>query len=126
MTRYAAEGLAAEIGYEAPVLDDWPDANRFMVTVRYRQRAMTVPFYTGSGWSREPALDDVMECLCSDAIAIINTGCFEEWADELGFDDDSRKAEAMYRQARHQTEELRRVLGDDFERIVLSGRRSAR
>ena len=85
---------------------------------------MTVPFYTGPGWSREPDLDDVMECLCSDAVGVINATCFEEWADDLGFDSDSRRAEATYRQVQRQTEELRRLLGDDFERIVLSDRRS--
>lgn len=111
MTRYANDGLSAEVNYGAPFRDDWRDANPYTITIRYQRRAMTVPFYTGPGWSREPELEDALECFCADALGVINASCFEEWADELGFDGDSRGAEATYRQVQHQTEELRRLLG---------------
>ncbi len=124
MNLYEDDGLSADIDYGAPSREDWPDANRYTVTIRYQRRAMTVPFYTGSGWSREPNLDDVMECLRSDAAGVVNTDCFEEWAAELSFNGDSRRAEATYRQVQRQTEELRQLLGDDFERIILADRRS--
>lgn len=124
MTGYEDDGLSADIHHGAPFHDDWPDANPYTITIHYQRRAMTVPFYTGPAWSREPDLDDVMECLRSDAAGVINASCFEEWADDLGFDSDSRRAEATYRQVQRQTEELRRLLGDDFERIVLADPRS--
>jgi hypothetical protein len=117
------DGLSAEINYGAPILEDWPDANRYTVTIRYQQRAMTVPFYTAPAWGREPELGDVMDCLRSDAVGVMNVSCFEEWADELGFDSDSRRAETTYGQVRRQTEELRQLLGDDFDEIVFSNGR---
>src|SRR5262245_4282986 len=123
MSRYM-DGLTVEISYGAPVRDDWPDAHPYTVTLRYQQRAMTVPFYTGPAWSREPELDDVMECLRADALGVINASGFEDWADELGFDSGSRKAKRTYQQVQRQTEELRQLLGDDFEQIIRSERRS--
>ena len=120
MSRHEDDGLTAEISYGAPFQDDWPDAHPYTVTLHYQQRAMTVPFYTGPAWDREPKLDDVMECLRSDALGVINTSSFEDWADELGFDTDSRRAERTYRQVQRQTDELRQLLGDDFEQIILT------
>jgi hypothetical protein len=122
MSRYAHDDLTAEVKYGAPYRADWPDAHPYTVTLRYHRRRMTVPFYTGPGWNREPDVEDVMECLRSDASSVVNTAGFEEWAEELGLDPDSRRAESVYRQARRQTEELRELLGDDFERIVFPGR----
>lgn len=44
-----------------------------------------------------PKLKDVMYCLCSDA-QVLNSGGFEDWANEYGYDTDSRKAEDTYRE----------------------------
>jgi hypothetical protein len=43
-----------------------------------------------------PALGDVLQSLASDASALDEPG-FEAWADSLGYDRDSRKAEEIYR-----------------------------
>ncbi len=122
MTRAVDGGLTAEISYGAPFRDDWPDAHPYTVTLRYQQRAMTVPFYAGPAWSREPELDDVMDCLCSDALCVINTSSFEDWANELGFDSESRRAERTYQQVQQQTQDLRQLLGDDFEQTIRTER----
>lgn len=41
-----------------------------------------------------PKLDDVLYCLVNDAEAL--DMCFEDWADNYGFDTDSKKAEKIY------------------------------
>ncbi len=44
---------------------------------------------------------------------------FEEWANEMGYDSDSRKSERIYRAVSEQTGRLREFLGfDEFTRSV--------
>jgi hypothetical protein len=45
----------------------------------------------------EPVLADVLYCLVSDAQSVTYASGFEDWAADMGYDDDSRKAEAAYR-----------------------------
>lgn len=46
--------------------------------------------------SSGPKGEEVLCCLCIDAIGVAQTS-FEEWAAEFGYDSDSRKAESIYR-----------------------------
>lgn len=59
----------------------------------------------------EPTLVDVLSSLLQDASAL-NEGSFEEWARNLGYDPDSRSAEAIWRACVEVGLKLRRVLGD--------------
>lgn len=45
-----------------------------------------------------PQLDDVLRSLLMDGEAFFNAQSFEGWADDFGYDKDSRKAEAIYRE----------------------------
>jgi hypothetical protein len=62
--------------------------------------------------AQEPELDDVMCCLVLDA-DVIEYANFEEWADSIGYDSDSREAEKTYRQCLEQTLKLRSAFGED-------------
>ncbi len=75
---------------------------------------MQTPFYTGRGWTREPDSYDVLEALLSDA-SVEGYDQFEQWALDLGYDPDSRRAEKIYHACIEQTTQLRQLLGDDFE-----------
>jgi hypothetical protein len=46
----------------------------------------------------EPELADVLQSLLMDGQAFFNAQSFEDWADDFGYDKDSRQAEAIYRQ----------------------------
>jgi hypothetical protein len=59
----------------------------------------------------------VLEALLSDA-SVAGYDQFEEWAADLGYDPDSRKAEKVYQACVEQTAQLRQLLGDDFETFV--------
>ena len=61
---------------------------------------------------RTPSLDDVMYCLTSDADAIDYPN-FEDWADMLGYEADSRSAEKIYRACLEIGLKLRSMLGDE-------------
>ena len=74
---------------------------------------MAAYFSQGSGHKRrEPALADVLSCLADDSDVVDYT--FEEWCENLGFDDDSRKAEHTYKACLRLGEELREFLGAEL------------
>jgi hypothetical protein len=58
-----------------------------------------------------PDICDVVACLVSDASAI-DCRSFEDWASDLGYDTDSRKAEATYRACLETGLALRASLGN--------------
>jgi hypothetical protein len=58
-----------------------------------------------------PKTVDVVASLCWDAEAI-DYGSFEDWASTYGYDPDSRKAEAMYKQCVEHGLKLRAAIGD--------------
>lgn len=69
--------------------------------------------WNGPGKKIEPPpASDVLYSLLLDAEAI-NAGSFEEWAADYGYDPDSRKAEAIYRQCLEYGLKLRATLGED-------------
>ncbi len=69
-------------------------------------------FFPARGKPILPALADVLSSLVMDA-EVIDHGTFEEWADNLGMDKDSRKAEATYKACLEIGLKLRNALGED-------------
>lgn len=93
--------------------DDW------RVRLECQGRQMRLKYSQGSGWNgKPPILSDVLECLASDAATIENSNGFEDWASDLGFDTDSRKAETSYKQCQKQTDDLRRLFDTHFDRLL--------
>jgi hypothetical protein len=88
------------------------DMTPWTVTLKLKGRQMTVPFFTGSLNTREPDAVTVLDCLLSDADGYDNARGFEDWANDYGYDTDSRKAEETYKQVEAQSKELRAFLGD--------------
>ncbi len=88
-------------------------SSSWRVTLRYRGRRLTVPFYTGPAFEREPSAADVLSCIISDARAGEQT--FEEFCSEFGCDNDSRKAERTWGACSAMAPKVRRLLGDDLD-----------
>lgn len=86
-------------------------ANHYTVTISYDGNSMSVPYSMGLGLSGSPEIEDVLDCLASDASGIENARNFEDWAAEYGYDRDSRKAEKTYNQCKKQSRELNELLG---------------
>ena len=64
-----------------------------------------------SGTQPAPKLEEVLYCLVSDA-SVLDHSSYEEWAQELGYDEDSRKGEATYRECLKQSLGLRKLIGE--------------
>lgn len=112
----AKHGITATVEYAGP-LPAWEGPhNAYRVTLRHQGRRYTVPFATGTGWTRDPDAADVLECLRSDALSVDGAADFETWASDLGYDTDSRKAHAAYRACLRIEHRLRRFLGEDIYR----------
>jgi len=73
---------------------------------------MSIQFSQGSAHTKEPTCEDVLDCLAMDAGSVENSRGFEDWCAELGYDIDSRKAEATYRACYAQGKELEDFIGD--------------
>lgn len=58
---------------------------------------------------KAPTIEDIFTSLGNDA-DVRNYSSFDEWAESLGYDPDSRKAEAVYRACQEQTDEFESLL----------------
>ena len=90
----------------------------YVVRLARGDESMTIPWRQGTGITESPDVASVLDAVLSDAAGFVNARDFEEWAAEYGYDSDSRKAYALYQQVDEQTEQLRDVLGEDFDSSV--------
>jgi len=79
-----------------------------------KRRQMTTFFSMGSGYhGREPEAAEVLDSLAFDAAGYDNAADFEDWADEYGYDPDSRNAERIYKLCGRAARKLAQFLGND-------------
>lgn len=102
--------------------DRWArEASHWYCFFTFQDREFSCHFSQGSAHKDPPTAEDVLECLLSDARSVLpewdeSNGAadvvvpFEEWASDLGFDPDSRKAERSYNVTVEQTRKLRAFL----------------
>ena len=84
----------------------------------YREGATHDPKGRG-GWllPTEPKARDILESLQVDCRSA-DHDTFEDFADEFGYDSDSRKAEAIYNACRKTRSEMRKLLGAEFDAFM--------
>lgn len=105
--------MTAEWAGENPKMSDMPaGSSHWKCTFRRDNLRMTIPFSQGPAISGEPTAEDVLECLLSDSASVENAGSFEDWCSEFGYDQDSRKAESVFRACKDQAAKLRKFLGN--------------
>lgn len=110
------ERVRIECVYGAVELpEEWTDraAHPYKVTLRYQRRQITTPFFCGSGWEREPNAADVLGSLILDAS--LGEYSFEDFCSEMGYDEDSRRAERTWKACAAMAPRLHRFLGDSFD-----------
>ena len=102
-----------------PLNPDWTEANHYKCVFRHGNRQMTVYFSKGYGLTGDPDAKEVLGCLAYDSASVENAQSFEDWAAELGYDEDSRKAERIFRGCERQAEKLKTFLGDELYETLL-------
>lgn len=100
--------------------EDWARAaSHYRCVFTRGRRRFTTYFSMGQTQTREPQVHEVLDCLASDAASIENSKSFEDWASELGYEEDSRRAERIYQVCVRQAEKLERFLGPELYRQLL-------
>jgi hypothetical protein len=113
--------IRSERAKDNPNLDRGSEMAHWAVTLSYEGRTLRVPFSQGAAYgSKPPELNAVVDCLCSDAAGAGEV--FEDWARDLGYDIDSRKARAIWRTVRRQTAGFKRLLGEATFDAMVYGR----
>lgn len=90
-------------------------ATGYRVTLKFEGRSMTVDFWCGS-LHPVPTAFDVMYCLTSDATYADYS--YEEWAEELGYNVDSREADKTYKECIAQTKRFKKFMLESFEDVI--------
>lgn len=94
--------------------DDWQkSAHDWRLTLIYQGRRYSLDFWQGSAITEAPTVEGVLGCLLYDANSAEED--FESWCLSLGYDEDSRKVERMYRACIKTSKRLRKLLGADYE-----------
>lgn len=104
------------------VYDGCWKAYQYTVTLARGGSVMTLDFKQGVGVKELPSLAVVLECVLSD-INGINDMTFEEWANDFGYDSDSRSAESIFNACKKEYDDLNNLLTKDeqdvFYQIIL-------
>lgn len=97
---------------------DWPsDARHFQVIIRCHGQSFAVEFSQGSAHKKDPELAEVLYCLRSDC-DVVNYGDFEDWADCMGYDTDSRRAERIYNACVDTSDAMEHLLGEHWDQFL--------
>jgi hypothetical protein len=96
--------------------DEWrKTANKYKARITYNKKSMTLTYYTGRGWERDPDLEDILGSILLDASYYDYS--FEDFASELrydlGYGPDRRKAKKMYKEIQKQTEKLNSIFTEE-------------
>jgi hypothetical protein len=100
-----------------------PGAHHYSVTLSgtFPGASLTVQYSMGSALKDEPTAAKVLDSLAMEASSVDAARGFEDWAADLGFDPDSRKAEKLYRQCLRQSQSLKLFLGEEAYEELLTG-----
>lgn len=97
----------------------WKDANHYKVMLKMNGKQLTTYFSQGYGITGEPKPEDVLNAFASESLGVENARSFEEWAREYGYDEDSRKAERIFKVCEKQVDKLKNFLGDELYHELL-------
>ena len=93
------------------IMDDDFKGRHYNSSITYMDQSAVFPFSVGAAIDN-PQTTCLLECLKWDCGSVQNTEDFEDWADQVGFDPDSRKAEKIYNECKKQMGILQRLLGE--------------
>ena len=110
--------IKSERTYQNPNRPNANNMDHWKCVLNMSNKKMTVYFSMGYGHKgAEPKAEEVLRCLASDSASI--TENFEEWAADLGYDSDSRKALKTYKACEHSAKRLENFLGYDLYQQLL-------
>lgn len=86
-----------------PDMENSADMDHYRVTLRYGRKRMTLTYSKGRGHNgTPPTLAEVLDCMEMGHSLVENCPTFHDFCNELGYDEDSRRAERNYRNLQRQ------------------------
>lgn len=86
-------------------------ANHYKIVLLYKRKQFTCYYSMGCGLTGEPKIEDILDSLNSDYQNIQNEANFESWATSMGYNDDSIKANKIYKICVKESYKFFRFLG---------------
>ena len=105
-------------------LNNWSRiATHWKCVFKLGKRRLTAYFSQGTAYSGKPAIEDVLDCLASDAAGLEDS--FENWCNAYGYNTNSREAERTYKIIQRQSAKLAKFLGDQnaYQSLLFSTER---
>lgn len=103
-------------------IDESKDAIEYRIKLARGKKTFVIPSFrmgreikSKFGHPKKPGLNDVLQCLISDSRC---ASVFEDFCSDLGYDEDSREAEKIFKAVELQTKQLKEFLGDAFDEFV--------
>lgn len=99
--------------------DEWKKtANKYKARITYNKKSITISFYTGNGWKKDPVLEDILGSILLDT-TYLDYG-FEDFANAMGYNSDSRKAEKIYKEIQKQAKKINRIFTKEEQEELLT------
>lgn len=96
-----------------PYISDMPSgSNHYKVTIKKNGKQFTTYYSQGPAIYHGPEIEDVLNCLALDSLSFENARDFEDFANEFGYDTDSRRAEKIYRACEKTSKSMHRLFSD--------------
>ena len=107
---------------DASKLSKWQrEANKWLVTVFYKDRSMTIPYFTGLGYKGNPVAYDVLYSLFSDALTAETTNDVADFLVEFGYCDKAesvREGSKVYNAVIEEAKKFKELLGEDYDYLM--------
>lgn len=99
---------------------EWNDtAFHWKIAVKRGRKKFPVFWSSGSAAPEAPTAEEVLDNLASDATGFENNPTFVEWAQEYGYDPDSRRAEKIHKAVEEISRKLKNLLGDELYKKLI-------
>lgn len=92
-------------------------ANHYRVRIRKGKKSFQTYYSTGSGWTKDPELSDVLDSLGSDCSSVEFEN-FQGFCKEFGYDTDSLRALRTYKACERVSKRLKDMLGDAVQTLM--------
>lgn len=117
MSKIEKVTLTLKNGVKTKNLDEWQqNSNQYTATLKYQGRQLTVDFFTGLAWKRDPNALDVLSNLALTASHVEYCSSHEDFCEEIGYSP-SFQTQKMFKDCLRINRRLKKLLGDDYEEI---------